>query len=355
MVYSKRSGGKFSKRVYGRGTKRSYSRTRSAKKASYVSAKRRKPSVSKNASAVKRNTRALKKLSNDKWGAYQSQTQITSSEFTVTASAPAIVHLTNLNSETSGPQVQYPTHTSGHLATALGNLAHFDVFAGPHLGDAADIEKEYNHKQNGPRCKWNFCDLQLEISGFLDNTNVDVWIVQERPDKRPDPWNMTYNTKPAHLPYTVPMFSDISGFGPARFNHKHFKLLHHRKVFLNSKPSSSPGTDAANLADAGEQPTVAATTRHVKHCQIKWKPNQVISQLLNSMAPYETVEQDDLNQNVATPTNGYGNYAYDNISPIKNTFLVITTDDASTLGSSLSGDAVTVSIIRRNVWQDSMD
>lgn len=327
--------------------------------ARFAPAKKAKPTIRRNTTAINRNTARLNKLAAQQYGYYQTQTQISNALFNVTESTPAICQLTNLAHGATGAHFKYPhNYTNGLVSdSSLPDLQSFSVFTAPMMGDSDMIENVQHHVPNGNRLMWRMCELKFEVSGFLDNTNVDIWIVQERP-QRQDPWH-TRGTHglPTHLPYTVPQFCGISGFTANRINYKKYKVLKHRHLFFNSKPSSSllDGTVGEVVSEGAQQATVDATTRHIKQCSIKWRPNMLLKQLKHSMSQNEDVMRDTPNMDGNTSFAGAGSWHWDNIDPLQNIWCIITTDDSSTLGSTLDGDAVTVNVIRRNVWQDIMD
>ncbi len=298
----------------------------------------------------------IKKLQNDKWGPYQTQTQYNTESFTVTAGAPVLFQLNNLDHGDKGPHFYYPSASVNHIATGLGDLGTFSVHSAPTIGDQYSVLEESLARPNGNVLKWNFCELQFEIEGFLDNTHVDIWIVKQK--RMPmDPWNLENHKLTPNLPHTSPMFKNVSGFGPDRVSYKNFRVLHHKRLFFNSKPSSTYADLVSEGNNAGEQPTVAATTRHIKHCSFKWRPNQLLKQLKHSRAYTEEQDHDEMGID-ANPTShepATGRWSYENQNPLANTWCILTTDDKTTLGSSLDGDAVSVKVIRRNVWQDDMD
>lgn len=360
MVYSKR-GSKYAARRYG-GSKR-YSRGyRTVKKATSIAAartrvfKKRKATPTRNKRQVVRNTRAIKKLKSESYGSYQMQRQMIENSFLVTASKPCILQANNLAAAGDGPAFSHGTASDGHIYTTFARLAPFAVATGLDLGDEDDITRHANRKPNGPVLKWNFAEYQFEVRGHVDNTYVDFWVVQEKFVKRQlDYWNENTSSRPSHLPYTAKMFEGISGFGAPQFNHKYFKCLKHKRVFLNSKGDYS-ANDAAEQAtnNASHRYTTPGTTPAVKHVNLKWRPNQVMRQLESSMAHEEDGMLEfpnfDANPNTNASTGAWG---WENMIPSRNTWIVITTSDVAQQ-SGFDGHQISINCIRRNVWQDKL-
>lgn len=317
---------------------------------------KRTASVKRNATRIAKNTRQLKKLKNDSWGPYQTVTQ-KSGAFYVTEGDPAILHLNNFHDNRShGPhwmKAQNPGYYT-YQAENFTNLTDLTYETFPMQGSLAERDRLANHVPNGNKLMWRGIELKFEVDGFLDNTSVDIWVVQSKKAAGPiDHWNVQGLYNPSVLPYTVSQWREMSGFTSNRINHKHYKVWAHKRMFFNSRSSSSTLQAVQELADGGEQPTTPATTRSVKHCTIKLRPNMLIKQLAHSLGHNESSGDENANIDANPQSAVVGNYSWDNIDPYRNLWAIVTTDDQH-VSIDGSEDRVRVQMYRRVWWQDEL-
>jgi len=310
--------------------------------------------TAKNTSTVRRNTRLIRQIQNNQFGPWQTQTVQNSASFTVIAHQPVGIHLNNCHHGSLGPKAMYCTSDTNGVGTSLQNACHFTVVT-PQMFDPRGRDAETHIVANGPRLLLGGMELKFQFKGFLDHTHIDIWIVQERyPTSKynaQDPWNKASLPQVPHLPNTIPQFKDLSGFTPQRINHKYVKVLKRRRIYFNSKGAFNPADTRAEAADSGQQATTPATTSSEKTCTIKLNNlNQVIEQITKSTGDHIGAYDDT---HMSTHSDLNSSWRYDNIVPWKNIWAVLTTDDQTTFGSSLDGDAVSVDMIMRRWWRDT--
>jgi len=302
---------------------------------------------------VKANTRRLD-------GVYQTITGVSPS-IIVTAATPTGLHLNNLN---------VGAKTNGHPAGPQWFQASDNnpVAEPQYIGvetRAMAIMKDQRNKAHphctGPKCKWLGTELQFKFEGFLDDTRVKIFIVQEKKQYRLDPWQQ-YTTRmsdynnplkddvemAAHMPYTLNQWRNIIGFNANSVNYKQYKVLATKSLYFNSRRTEAPSGHIE-----GDNAFVDATTKPVQYCSIKLKPNRMLYQLRSSQN--EMGVMDDLTDPApADAAHDQGPWSFDNQNPYANVFCIVTTDDESALTGTLTGDRVKFTCIRRNWWQDQI-
>lgn len=173
----------------------------------------------------------------------------------------------------------------------------------------------------------------VEITGInaLDNTRVRFDVISQKPDaivpKLPGPGQpLMVQCLPDTLQYFKHLAEPTSNTTANRINPVYFRKYFSKTVYINSQP--------ANVS--GVHPTTANTMRF----SFKIKPNKVCSQRMTN----PIVGGLDPTAEVAL-----GNFGPQNVHPSQPLWLIISSDDSSSLG-----DAVGVSISRRVVWRDSI-
>jgi len=337
--------------------------------------------------AVSANTRAITSLakkvrsnSSKLDGAYQTKTG-TSEPMQLNYKAPLALHLNNLNVgarntspsslNAEGPQwIRAEFNNGDRLTTNYDVLGHENVTTS-HM---ADLDHA-NPMCNGGKCKWLGTELQFEISGYTNDTRVEIYVVRERKGYKLDPWGAVQgtNSPPTYMPHTLNQWKHLVGFNANRVNHKHFQVLAKKSVYLNSRifqqdegiQDTIDGTVGADLDPVDDEARVQATTRPVKRCKIVLRPNQMLYQLKSSETELGTEKMNTDGNPRESGTQGP--WSFDNQNPMKNTWLIICTDNQEDLPSGLvhgplhpsgsytplSYNVVTVQCIRRNWWQDS--
>jgi hypothetical protein len=300
---------------------------------------------------VQANTRRLD-------GVYQTITGV-SPAIIVTSATPTALHLSNLN-------VGGKTH--GHPAGPQWFQASDDnpVAEPQYIGRetrAMAIMKDQRNKAHphctGPKCKWLGTELQFKFEGYLDDTRIKIFIVQQRKQYKLDPWSQ-YTSRVAshtladdvemapHMPYTLNQFKHLLGFNANTLNYKQYKVLATKSLYFNSRRTEAPTGHIE-----GDNAFVDATTKPVQYCTMKIKPNQMLYQLRSTLN--EMGVHDDINDPAPADADyDQGPWSFDNQNPYSNVWCIVTTDDESALAGSLSGDRVKFTCIRRNWWQDQV-
>jgi len=360
---------------YGSG-RTSYSRakyTRSktrAKKAARTSLAR-KATPRTNRSLALRNKRtasaALKLARSNKQkllGPHQSKTGISPPMYPI-ASQPLCLHLNNLNvGDANNTDQQHNVRGPNWMQAAM--MADGDDISHPNSLGYETVQTSLmgnsNEKQtpmcNGPSAKWNGTELQFKVEGFLDDTRVHFYVVQQKQHYRADPWHTEnrFDSDPHYLPYTINEWQDLIGFNANRVNLSKYKILAHKSLYFNSR-KTNPDTVFGNLAEfiAGtdnDDQEVDATTKAVQYCTIKLTPRQMLYQIKSTEEENGLVDSAYSNEHSAQDSRlDHGPYSFENQHPNKNTWLIICTDDQSAV-EDWGGDSVRVTVIRRNWWQD---
>ena len=229
---------------------------------------------------------------------------------------------------------------------------------------------DFQPRPDGNNVLWKSTTLKFEFNGWVPETWVDIYIVQQRVGKHiPDPWDTDVNTVTPHghqyLPYTLPQWRNI-GSKPMSGNwidRSQYRIIKHRKIYLDSVGDVPPVGLVHSTADAvldaigsGEHArqasaTKLATTNAFKHCTITITPNMVMKQLKS--AANTTTGEDDLNFNANTHEDmTIGPWSYDNIDPRQNIWAIVTTSD---MGHDQlhPSHAVRFRCERINKWRDS--
>jgi len=286
--------------------------------------------------AISRNTTAIRALKDQVFGPIQEQRTV-SDEFVVVASRPCLFLVNNPGLGTYGPQLLREHDTDDHV-TSVGSFS----LAGQGL---PFYTNDGDHCPNGPKLLLKEVDLQFKIHGFLDDTRVRIDIIRQKKAIQGDIWNPQQGLS-TFMPHIANGLKYLAGFNSNEIPRDTFQVLQTRHVYLNSKGQ-------ANVADtAADRNTTDATTVPTKYCHIKLRLNKVCKQLESSLN--ESTGADNIEQDVHTEdhTDSKGNYSFDNQHPLSNIWCVVSSDDATAIGSALTGDAVKVTVLRKCIWRD---
>lgn len=300
---------------------------------------------------VQQNTRRLD-------GVYQTITGV-SPQIILTAATPTALHLNNLNigAKTNGhPAGPQWFQASDNEPVAEPQYLGVETRAMPIMKDQRN--KAHPHA-TGPKCKWLGTELQFKFEGFLDDTRVKIFIVQELRKYKLDPWQQ-YTARQSnhvvsddvemapHMPYTINQWKNILGFNANKVNYKQYKVIATRSLYFNSRRSEAPSGTVE-----GDNGFVDATTKPVQYCSIKIKPNKMLYQLRSTYN--EMGVHDDITDPAPADADyDQGPWSFDNQDPHANWWAIVTTDDESALGGTITGDRVKFTCIRRNWWQDQI-
>ncbi len=173
----------------------------------------------------------------------------------------------------------------------------------------------------------------VEIKGVnsLDDTRVRFDVISQKPNaiipKIPSAGQpLSVMCLPDTLEYFKHLAEPTSQTTSNRINPAYFRKYFSKTVYLNSQPANQSGV----------HPTTANTMRF----SFKIKPNKVCSQRATNPIVGGVDPQEEIN---------LGNFGPQNVHPCQPLWLIINTDDSSSLG-----DAVGISISRRIVWRDTI-
>ena len=322
--YGKRKGTKYSKNAAtGRRSSaiRVIQKAARARTAAKSRAAVRRPPVYK---AISQNFKAIKSLKKQLLGPIQHQTStfVAPSGHHIVSFSPWIFHVNDPVSGPPGCNV-YHRNNVGQVAS----IGHWTKYEDP---DGYN-ELQGTHVVN-PDCFLVGTEFQFEISGFVDNTTVRIDFIRQK----------TFNTSfwergssENYLPYTLEKFTHICGFTPNTINSKTFQIIKTKRVFLNSRGSSS------NIDATQDRNTVDATTRNVKTCKVYIPHKRKLKQL-----------DDTRSETAAGISTDMGLFNFTNQNPLANVWCIISTDDATDLVAPLTGDAISCKMIRKCIWRD---
>jgi hypothetical protein len=201
---------------------------------------------------------------------------------------------------------------------------------------------------NGPWMKFVGAQLKFNVQCLSANRHVTVHVIRQK--KLASSFYLQQSAM-NYMPNTAFRFKDLAGFTANSIDKRYFEVVAMKKLFFNSKGETS----AADTAQ-GHQYTNFPTTRGERTFTMNLRINSAQKQLHASMN--QDTGDDDLDINVTThhPNVGgdpQGSWTYDNIHPLKNYWVIISSDDPQNYGSIVTGDATRVDIIRRNFWRDT--
>jgi hypothetical protein len=340
-------------------------------------AKRGQPvlAAAANAKAIAKLNKQVKANKRQLDGEYQTKTG-GSEIMQLNYKAPLCLHLNNLNIgarnttasslNAEGPQWIRAHFNNGDLiSTSNQLLGHENV----RTARMAPLDHA-NPMCNGPKCRWLGTELQFEFTGYVNDCHIGIYVVQEKPGPRSDPWGAIKgtNSPPVHLPYTLNQWKELEDFGPHRINYQRYRVIAKKKLYMNSRVYQQNETtqdvgDAVGADIADDEARVDATTRPIKRCAMKLRPNKMLYQIQSSQTETGT-EKMDADGN-ARESHTQGPWSFDNQLPLSNWWVIITTDNRADLPTTIesvglghshnpySGNTLTVEVIRRNWWQDS--
>ena len=248
-------------------------------------------------------------------------------------------HVNNPGHGATGPYLWTPSnHTAGVIAGSTFNLDQLLATQGYSQEDALNAP-------DGPVLKLLNASFQIKLSGFVEDTRCRILCVQQ---KRIDADFWSQRTAGMFLPQQLCNMKRLAGFSPNDIDRRVFRVLADKRIYMNSKGSS-------NLVDLNTNDnTVDGTTPPTRYCKINLRLNQVCRMLqkdgINDDGDGDTDRHAHTKGGSDHPHNAI--WAFDNQHPLKNTWIIISTDDESTLGATFTGDAVGVQIIRKLTWQD---
>lgn len=291
-----------------------------------------------NTRAILSNARAIQKLKFNQWGRIQSQTSSTSDKSTVVSSAPLVFHVSNPNSNHHGPYIWQPDL----IGLVQDTHVNFQIYQGDSNADMQD--NDVQNFPNGPVCKLLWASYQFKFTGFVDDTRIRIDFIRQ---KRIDTDFYNQNKAKQFLPHTLVGMKHLAGFSPNEIDKTKFTILKTKYLYLNSK-------GAANLEDTlQDRNTTDATTTTSKYCKVSLKLNKIIKQLNSTVFEQHAYEVENHNAQESDHPHG-STWAFDNQHPLSNIWCVISTDDQTSLGDVITGDAVKVEIIRKMTWQDRL-
>ncbi len=166
----------------------------------------------------------------------------------------------------------------------------------------------------------------------LDNTRVRFDLIAQRPDAVLPREQLSSN--PSTLPWTLGSMKHLAEPHRNRINPTYFKKYFSKTVFINSQPSGDSG--------------VKATTANIQRFSFTVRPKKLITQLeTNPVIQDVPIVDQDTGTIAEQEEILYGNFGPLNVPVTQPLWLVISTDDATSVN-----DAVEVRISRRCVWRD---
>ena len=306
---------------------------RSAARAKLVSKKRAsKPTVKKNAAAIRR-------LKRQAYGPIQRQVTKSVNAFTVHNDHPAFFQLSNPAFGNEGALIY---RVNG---TTFSYITKFDVDSMTRFDSGGN-----EHRCNGPKMFLKSVDLQFKFSGYVDNTRLRIDVVRQKTVAKSSLWAPSGTEN--FMPNNAHGFKRLAGFTVNTIDRSMFQVLKTKYVFINSKGTSNlVETVAATTGEAGQDTTTDPTTTNEKYCRLTLPLNRVIKQI--DVSTNESGQMtDDVGLDGDSNSNGVGSYNWDNVSPFANIWCIISCSDSSDILESVTGDRVSVEIIRTCVWRD---
>jgi len=305
-----------------------------------------KASTVRNARAIARNYKLVKRVADKQWGDWQAQ----SSHFGLLTGChvlqdhPIVFHVNDPGHNNHGPRIFLSNYGIGHTIHPVG-LFNFDP---PRMTQFFDGENESHHLPNGPRLMLRWAKYTFRFNGFVQNTHIRIDFVRERATPQVNPWRGNDYTNHTHLPYTAKTFSGICDTMDANYiDPKYFHVLKTKHLYMNSMASSN------TIDHAQDRRTSDPTTSNVRECTIFLRLNKVCTQLSTSIS-----DEADQHDNYTTDPSGEdmeaASYTYANQDPHKNIFCIISSNDKTDVASVVTGNSVNVEIQRRMCWQDAV-
>jgi hypothetical protein len=185
-------------------------------------------------------------------------------------------------------------------------------------------------------------DYQFKIKGFLQNTHIRIDVIRQKA-MMGDFWEQRGNGN--FLPQTLTKLKNLAGFSPNELNKSIFKVLQSRKIYLNSRGSSSIADHVLNLDGVTRENTIDGTTPPEKHCHIYVPLNQTLKPIKSGVSERFGDMDSDGQHNT---------FAHEKMHPLKNVWILISTDDDQQLKDALTGDEIQIEIIRKCIWRDQL-
>lgn len=283
-----------------------------------------------------------KKLATSLYGPKQSQVAVLSGTggLVPVRDNPIAVNMSNFNTSSAGPAF----YNLDKLLTEPNIKARW-TRAAPYNHQTETDPSYDNHIVNGPQFYPLGFKLEFQIKGFVDNTHVRFDLIRckhliTHGGVAGDNIDYTY------MPKALFNMQGLAGFNLGRIP-PNFEILQTKKVFMNSKPKTS-------LADATLEsyPTTTATTTDTKYCTMShyWPHGSSIKQFDTS-----TNEQTGAEPNSFYLDGVSGAYSWRNTDPRDQIWLVMSTDDETAWDAALTGDEVSIHVIRTCYWRDRLD
>jgi len=284
-------------------------------------------------SAIRSNAARIAQLKRESYGPLQRQVTKSSQAVTVLADHPAFFQINNPQFGAEGPLLYRLDGSARHT------VARFDLDESVGRFDAGGND----HRANGPKLFLKEVELMFKFTGFVDSTSVRVDVVRQKKIAHSNLWAISGTEN--FMPMNVTGFKRLAGFTTNTIDTSMFEVLATRKLFLNSKGSS-------NVADlAQDRTTIEGTTPPQQLLTMKLPLNRVLKQIDSSLSE-EGILHDDVGLDGDGHASGVGSYNYDNQHPLSNIWCLISTDDETAVASVITGDAVSVEIIRTCIWRD---
>lgn len=345
MAYVRRTSAKAYRRSYPART--AYARTKKSTRATAYAKARAKPTVRTNRKMARKNATAIRKLRNDSYGSYQSQTSILtgSGDLTVLRDHPIAFHVNDPNSGNHGPQLYTLENGTNNLKSAGYD---FRVYQGEGfwMGDYQDDDVQ--HMANGPMMRLNYATFDFKFSGIVKDTRIRIDFVRQKKHMT-DFWDQARGKQ--YLPSTLMSFRNLAGFTPNRIDKTVFQVLTTKYIYLDSKAQQvSNDAGATYIMDQ-------ALTAETRRCRVSLKLNRVYKQLENTTNDL-TGDDQVFNGAPGLPTmdnRANGPYKFNNLNPLSNIFCIISCDDSRSWTDAFTGTShVNVEIIRKMTWQDKI-
>lgn len=326
-------------------------------------AKRAKPGSKTLKAVVTKNAKAIRSIKQSAWGKYQTHNSVIGGQsdaesmhggnsFTLHSKTPVCLHLNNLHSD--------PILGSAHffrrkmltdagtpmLVDDSGMVDEFDSLG--QFSSNGVLQKTVFDRTtgvnatpqatpfpNGEKIKWHGTDMTFEVSGYMRNTTIDFWIVQEKKQSQPyDPWNnknVYAQAKARHLPYTLQEFSRISErMTPHKIDTSKYKVLGRKTCFVNNMQQAANDSvinqtieDASGRRHLGtgtggvivEGTPFGATSKPKQFVHIKFCPHEGIYPLKKAIGEAEGASTHGNIRPNPYETRSIGTMAWDNFDP----------------------------------------
>lgn len=316
------------KSVKQKGWKKKYTRYVKAKPKAAFSAKTQDKKI-------KSNAKEIKKLKYDKYGILQICTSRVNNTFHISKTMPVVFHVSNPDTGTHGPSIYQEW-----LGSVGDNNRKFTK------DTSVFNDNELLNHPNGSEVMMRYALFHIKFSGFLQDCRIRIDIIRQ---KKLDSDFYNQNEGKQFLPDSMHGLADLAGFTANRINRDTFQVLQTKYLYLNSMGQKNV-LDAA-LGGGPDENTIQGSTSTSTQCKIFVPINKLLKQLRPTVDQLTRVEDPDVSQSDTLVPNG-ASWSYDNQHPLANIWCLISTDDDNALTDGVTGEMVTVDIIRRVAWQD---